>query len=59
MPVNVDKNLTLNNNTMDASYGELFTKLNKAYAWTHTQSTSSGGTAVILVNDGDILTTMA
>ena len=28
MPVNVDKNLTLKNNTMDASYGELFKKLN-------------------------------
>lgn len=58
MPVNVDKNLTLKNNTMDASYDELFKKLNVAYAWTHTQTTSSGGTAVVLVNNGDILTTM-
>lgn len=58
MPVNVDKNLTLKNNVMDASYGELFKKLNVAYGWTNTQTTSSGGTAVVLVNDGDILTTM-
>lgn len=57
MPVNVDNNLTLKNNTIDATYGELFKKLNVAYGWTHTQTTSSGGTAVVLVNDGDILTT--
>lgn len=59
MPVNVKNNLTLENNTMDATYYELFHKLNVAKGWTNTQTTSSGGTAVVLVNDGDILTTMA
>lgn len=56
MPVNVDKNLTLKNNTMDASYGELFKKLNVAYGWTNTQTTSSGGTAVLFNYNNDIIT---
>jgi len=58
MPVNVDKNLAIKNNTLEATYNELFKKLNVAYGWTHTQTTSEGGTAVVLINNGDILTTM-
>ena len=58
MPINVGNNLTLKNTDISGTYGELFKKLNKAYAWSHNVSTSSGGTAVILVNNGDILTTM-
>lgn len=35
MPINVKNNLTLENNIMDATYEDLFYKLNKAYAWTN------------------------
>ena len=56
MPVNVDNNLIIKNNSLEATYNELFDKLNVAYAWTHTQSTSSGGTAVLLTRGStDIL----
>ena len=50
MPVKIGDNLTLEDNKLSAVYKELYTRLNRAYAWTHTQSTSSGGTAVILCN---------
>lgn len=57
MPVVLGENLTLEENKLSAVYKELYTKLNKAYAWTNTQTTSSGGTAVVLYN-GDNLTSI-
>ena len=51
MPVNVDKNLTLKNNTLEATYNELFYKLNKAYAWTHTIETSTNNSVGIILNN--------
>ena len=54
MPVVLGENLTLEENKLSAVYKELYTKLNKAYAWTNTQTTSSGGTAVVLCNGGII-----
>lgn len=57
MPVVLGENLTLEENKLSAVYKELYTKLNKAYAWTNTQTTSSGGTAVVLYN-GDVLTSI-
>lgn len=39
MPVNVKNNLSIENNVLDATYNELFTKLNVAYAWTNSTYT--------------------
>jgi len=58
MPISIGSNLEIKNNEMNATQAELFKKLNVAKAWTNTQTSSSGGTAVILVNNGDVLTTM-
>lgn len=55
MPVKIGDNLTLEDNKLSAVYKELYTKLNKAYAWTYNKSTSSGGTGV-LIGSGNIIT---
>ena len=54
MPVKIGDNLTLEDNKLSAVYKELYTKLNKAYAWTSTSTTSSGGTAVLLTPSNEI-----
>lgn len=51
MPVVLGENLTLEENKLSAVYKELYTKLNKAYAWTNTQTTSSNGSAVLIYNN--------
>ena len=57
MPVKIGDNLTLEENKLSAVYKELYTKLNKACAWTHTETTTSGGTASIICN-GQIINTL-
>ena len=48
MPVKIGDNLTLEDNKLSAVYKELYTKLNKAYAWTHTETTSSNATIAFI-----------
>jgi len=54
MPVAIGNELKLENNKVNAEYGELFRKLNVAKAWTNTVVTESGGTATVL-NKNQIL----
>lgn len=56
MPVILGDNLTLEDNKLSAVYKELYTKLNKAYAWTYERDTSSGGTCVLFGNDNIVST---
>lgn len=58
MPISIGNNLTLEKNKISGTYDDLFKKLNVACGWTNTQTTSSGGTAVVLVNDGVIISTI-
>jgi len=48
MPVAIGNELKLENNKVNAEYGELFRKLNVAKAWTNTTTTESGGTVTVL-----------
>jgi len=48
MPVKIGDNLTLEDNKLSAVYKELYTKLNRAYAWTNTIDLSSGGSAICI-----------
>ena len=58
MPVSIGSELKLENNKVNAYYDNLFRKLNVAKAWTNTQTTESGGTVSVIINDGEILTNM-
>ena len=58
MPVKIGDNLTIEDNKLSAVYKELYTKLNRAYAWTWNNSTSSGGTAMVFYN-GSLLQTIS
>ena len=44
MPVIIGNNLDLDGNKLSALYKQLYSKLNKAYAWTNTQTSGSNGT---------------
>ena len=48
MPVKIGDNLTLEDNKLSAVYKELYTKLNKAYAWTNTIDLSSSGSVTCI-----------
>ena len=51
MPVVLGDNLTLEDNKLSAVYKELYAKLNKAYAWTNTQISGSGGSISCYANN--------
>ena len=58
MPVKIGDNLTLEDNKLSAVYKELYTKLNRAYAWTNTQSSSSDNSYGIIINDSKTFSTL-
>lgn len=55
MPVAIGNELKLEDNKVNAEYGELFRKLNVAKAWTNITTTESGGTVTVIVGDAEIL----
>ena len=55
MPVKIGDNLTLEENKLSAVYKELYTKLNRAYAWTNTQTSGSGGSFSVYTNSSNFL----
>ena len=59
MPVKIGDNLQLNNNNLSALYNELYNKLNKAYAWEHTDIISSNYSAIMMKNSGNIMNIQA
>ena len=59
MPVAIGNELKLEDNKVNAEYGELFRKMNVARAWTNTTTTESGGTVSVINNEGTILDNMS
>lgn len=55
MPISLGTNLNLKADKMSALYKDLYHKLNKAYAWTNTQTSGTTGTISIYAGNTDFV----
>lgn len=56
MPVTLGKNLNINDNRLESYSKSVYEKLNKAKAWTNTETTESGGTVSVIMNTTEVVT---